>query len=864
MTQYFQIALRRWVAMVERFPVAIVLAILVITGLAAFYSFHNFRINSDLGSLIKPSSSTRWYAQNEVYKKAFPQYQDTTLVVVSSVSAAGAHEAGEELYRRFSENDNFTDVFAPGFDQFFVDRALYGAPVEGVKRLSEAVEESIPELKALYQSPTIPEFIAQLEDRLRSDAKIDTLSDTTKEQLDTFADAVDLIKAGEAPTLALVEPLRPRDTEEIHYQLIVLKSKQIFSEELPNKVIIHNIRDVIKAAPIPANVDVRVTGEVALANDEISAGLGGVELAGTLSLVLLALILGLGIRSISVISAIFAMLAVGIVWTSAFASFAVGSYNTLSLIFLVMFFGLGVDFAVHYCLRVMEAVQKNTVESRSSAAVEAAGDIGSALALCSITSGIAFLAFLPTAYKGLAELGIISAGGMIIAFLLSVSLFPAWFALFGTGVRKTSGRGEKLRGYSMPNLPPKMVLVVSAVIGISAAWYSTHLRFDYSVLAMHDESTEAMSTMLEMQSHEIVTDYSISVLVDAEADVDELINNLLALESVAKVKLPEQYLPKFQDIKYGYMQPVAEKLQQFDEPAKTLPLNIEKSRASIVSLDTYLQEDASYVFYDEDEAYIQRALAAVSDLEKHTEYWQSFQNGIASGITHDTETLNRWLAQKPYGLDDLPSSLKDRLVAPDGRYLINVVPAEDMTDRAKTDQFISEVVAVAPNVAGRTIVEWGVGNVVVASFLEASTISIVCIFILLVLYFRGIKLPILVLIPLVLTTLLVFTFIVATGLTLNMANILVVPLIFGLGVDTGVHVVHRYLLSSSVAELLRSSTSKAVFISALTTIGTFMSLSFSAHKGAASVGLLLSISITLLLFTTFIVLPALLAVFARK
>jgi len=98
------------------------------------------------------------------------------------------------------------------------------------------------------------------------------------------------------------------------------------------------------------------------------------------------------------------------------------------------------------------------------------------------------------------------------------------------------------------------------------------------------------------------------------------------------------------------------------------------------------------------------------------------------------------------------------------------------------------------------------------------------------------------------------------GLTLNMANILVVPLIFGLGVDTGVHVIHRFRMSRSLSDALASSTSRAVVISGLTTIGTFASLSLSPHKGAASIGVLLSLAISILLITTFVALPAMLAV----
>ena len=94
---------------------------------------------------------------------------------------------------------------------------------------------------------------------------------------------------------------------------------------------------------------------------------------------------------------------------------------------------------------------------------------------------------------------------------------------------------------------------------------------------------------------------------------------------------------------------------------------------------------------------------------------------------------------------------------------------------------------------------------------------------------------------------------------LNMASILVMPLIFGLGVDNGIHVVDRYLGDHDVDHLLHSSTPRAVLLSTLTTIGAFAALSFSPHAGTASIGMLLTISVGFLLIFTIFLLPVLLS-----
>ena len=165
--------------------------------------------------------------------------------------------------------------------------------------------------------------------------------------------------------------------------------------------------------------------------------------------------------------------------------------------------------------------------------------------------------------------------------------------------------------------------------------------------------------------------------------------------------------------------------------------------------------------------------------------------------------------------------------------------------------------------AGRTVVEWGVGGVVVEAFAHAAAIALAGIALVLAVYFRGLLLPALVLVPIALSMLITAAVMQLTGITLNMANILVVPLIVGLGVDTGIHVVDRWRQSDDLTALAASSTPRAVLISGLTTLGTFASLSLSPHGGAASIGLLLTIAIGTMLVVTFGLLPALLEVCGR-
>ena len=177
-------------------------------------------------------------------------------------------------------------------------------------------------------------------------------------------------------------------------------------------------------------------------------------------------------------------------------------------------------------------------------------------------------------------------------------------------------------------------------------------------------------------------------------------------------------------------------------------------------------------------------------------------------------------------------------------------------------RFTTDVMAVVPEITGRPVLDLGIGDIVITAFQTAILIAVLVIFLILLITLRSLVDSILVFIPLAMTAMLTLSVSVLMDLPLNMANVVVIPLIFGLGVDNGIHIVKRFHLSSNVEALMHSSTPKAVFLSNLTTLGTFSALSFSSHQGIYSIGILLTIALTSLIFLTLVSLPALLATFS--
>ncbi len=844
-----------WVGFCERHATKVLILTTLLTLIAAGISWRYSSIDSDLSKLIKPSDALPWYRDDVAYKAAFPQSQQTALIVVSGRDGAGVEAVGANLVERLDSQEQFEFVFAPAIDPEFTRYRPYFLEIEDLESWIEGVRYNYGVLLRLAESAGLANAAFIYADQVSAVPGL-----LLQHSLESIASSF----AQPPPTTIKFEGyphLVPGD-EQIHYTLIVAKGVQEHEKSLPNAQLVTLIHQIVDSTPRPDSVQIRVSGEIVLADEEIRAGLTGVGLAGSISLVLLLVILWLGVRSWRVIGGMFIMLLVGVTLTLAFATLAIGSFNALALIFVVMFFGLSVDFAVHFILRIRESTLPAASRDGSggesgrafvSAGMEAAREVGPALVLCMATSTIAFLSFVPTPYRGLAELGIISAGGMVIALILTLTLIPAWFTRFGISHKALPTLNA---GFRPDRLNPGLVIIVTLLLAVAASWAVKDLRFDYSVLALRDETTEAMSTLLELQSNDVVTDYSISVIADDLAGARQLKQRLEALPEVGDVSMPEDWIPDQQNRKRKLLEPLVSQLASI---GTVLPAEYSEALPEAVETLREIRTDVRAKNLIEFDAFV----AGLEALASQPETLAALNEELRLELIRELEFLTAQVAAQPFTLADLPEDLRARNITPDGGYLINVQPSTPLNDRDAIEQFVAAVSAVAPNIAGRTVVEWGVGGVVMNSFEQAITLSVTLILTLLVVYFRSISLALLVFVPLLLATLFSLAVAELVGLTLNMANILVVPLIFGLGVDTGIHVVHRFTREGSVTQLFQTTTARAVLISALTTIGTFFSLSFSPHKGAASIGLLLSIAISMMLLVTILVLTALLRIFGK-
>ncbi|MEM7077458.1 MAG: MMPL family transporter [Pseudomonadota bacterium] len=563
-----------WVNRVVQRPRLILAVVGLITIVAAWVAVTQFRMNSDLGDLIDQQSD--WRADFDRFEAAFPDLVRTGVIVVRSPSIKQLELTTTAILDELAARpDYFTAIAAPGAERFFRDHAMLYMDLDDLDDMADRLAEAQPWLTAVAETNSLAGVLRLVADGVENDAP--TGFDKV---LDLLGTSLQRLTAGEDATIWWTDEMFASD--EIRYQLIYVKAFSQFDVALPNAVFVAQLREVIAGLENHPDVDVWLTGELPLQHEEIEAAISGVSLAGWLSLALLFVVMLLGVRSGKIIAATFLMLLIGVIWTSALAMLTVGEYNTLSVVFIVMFFGLGVDFALHFSLRFQQAVNAH-VPDVAVALQDSASSVGRAIVLCTLTTAIGFLGFVPTDYRGLADLGTISAGGMLVACFLALTFLPAFYMVSGAPKAHLMNLPTSDRVVAWLVRRRRPVVICVCIVGAFAAWQTSQAKFDYSTLALKDPNSQSMQALRLLQAEDLSTDYQLVVV--REAAVPKA--RLEALEEVEEVRTLLDFVPDEQEDKLYVLEDLQEMLWSALQPQRAEGVNqADNRRATAALIDT--------------------------------------------------------------------------------------------------------------------------------------------------------------------------------------------------------------------------------------------------------------------------------------
>ena len=648
-------------------------------------------------------------------------------------------------------------------------------------------------------------------------------------------------------------------------RLIIVKPRLLYDKLQPSRPAIEAIRAEATGLGLGGQrgVRVRLTGSAVIDHEELESVAEGAGVAGLVSLCLVATLLVWGLGSLRLVLAVLLTLIAGLAWTAAFAAAAIGHLNLISVAFAVLFIGLGVDFGIHFSLRYREEIDIG--RAHAEALKRAAGGVGDALSLCAVAAAIGFLSFLPTDFVGVSELGLISGAGMFIALFASMTLLPALLTLM------PPAPGNPGRRQAPPPVLQRAVRrhgrkITRGALGLGLAALAAlpFARFDFDPLNLKDPAAESMQTFRDLERQGERSPYAIEILA---ADLDEaaaLAVRLEALDVVDEALTLHDFVPQDQEEKLAIIDEMALFLSPLSmAPDVVAPPGDDERRASLARFRSSLETLVSARADDPLAAPAGRLGRALARFETASgldgEAWRRLEEALVGSLPKRLDELRRALDARPATLDDLPQSLRGRRLAADGRARVQVYPADDISDQGALRRFVAAVRGVSPGATDTPVIILEAGEAVVAAFRQATVTALVLISALLLVLLRSLRDSALVLAPLLLAGLLTVATTVLLDLPFNFANVIVLPLLLGLGVASGVHLVLRSRRDAGAEGLLGTSTPRAVLFSALTTVGSFGSLAMSSHPGTASMGLLLTIAIAYTLLSALVVLPAMLA-----
>jgi hopanoid biosynthesis associated RND transporter like protein HpnN len=612
------------------------------------------------------------------------------------------------------------------------------------------------------------------------------------------------------------------------------------------------IREIVSQLGLQAKFGAQtsLTGPVIISDNQFAGVHEGAALNGVVTGVIILIILGIALRSIGLVAAVVVTLAVGLVMTAAGGIFMVGALNPISLAFAVLFVGLGADFAIQYTVRYR--AERHDFGKLDEALIGSAAWVGIPLSLAAGAAAAGFLSFTPTAYRGLAQLGIIAGFGMVVAYVLSLTLLPVLIRVFGAP--------PEPKPLTLPALASAdaflkrhriWVVSITVLIVLAGLPALTRLQFNFDPLALENQSSPALRSILRLAKDLPLKTARLLVAPEQTASV---VTKLGALPEVAATWTIDSFVPVDQDKKLEAIGKAKETL----EPAlhatpRTPPSDAENVTALQQGVHS-LEGIASQQGAGADAA---RRLANAMQTLSQADQAQRARatDAFIRPLQQDLDDIGQSLTAEGVTRQTLPADLVRDWVADDGRMRIEVWPKGNVNDNATVGRFARAVLAVEPTATGEAIgsIEWGA--TIVEAFIEAMVLALISIAILLWLVLRRITDVLVTLIPLMVAGLITLEICALANFQLNYANIIALPVLLGIGVAFKIYYVTAWRRGES--NFLESVLTRAVFYSTLLTATAFGSLWVSNQPGISSMGKLLALSLVCTLTSAALFQPAL-------
>jgi uncharacterized protein len=858
--------------------------------------------------------SNKKYHRNFLqFKKEFPQ-QDDLVVVVESENAEKNRQFVERLGSRLEaarikvpiapaskemvETNLFTDVLYKGDLQMLGNKALLFASENDVSELKKTLQDYRPfiqkfstasNLVSLFDMVNAQFRTAKREDNAENESMVKALP--ALERIVSQATA-SLRRPGTPPSPGITALFDPTGEAEKDIYITFASGRiYLVTAHAPRPIngvdlnadAVERLRVLVEQTKVEVpGLNVGITGEPVLEIDEMNQSQSDTTIASVAALIICALIFIYGYQETGRPVKATICLIVGLAYTLAFATITVGHLNILTITFVPILIGLAIDFGVHLITRYEEELRHG--KSEEEALTKAMVFTGQGIFTGAFTTAGAFLAMAFTNFKGIQEMGIICGGGLLVCLIPMLTLLPV-LLLRGKQNVIDHAHGDvpdtRARIENIWLKRPVTTLIVTVALTTAATTQLPKLYFDYNLLNMQSAGLPAVEfeqKLIDSASKSVLFAAIVATNVDQAVKLEEEIKKLPVVAEKDGVDSIARFIAADQTAQLKLVGEIKKQLAgiEFKEPDKR-PVDVEELSRTFYSLNGYIGNALEEIGTNEPALSLQfRSLRnSIAELRKsmldgndarkeaHAKKLAVFQQALFNDIRNTFDALKNQDNSSPLRIPDLPQALRDRFVGVTGKILLQVYPKKDVWVRANQEEFIKVLEKIDKNVTGTPVQLYHYTDLLKNSYEEAALYALGAIVILTLIHFRTLSSVLLALIPVLIGSVWLGGMMGFMGVPLNPANIMTLPLVIGIGVTNGIHILNRFA-EEQTPSILAKSTGKAVFVSGLTTIAGFGSLILAKHRGIHSLGAVMAVGVTTCMIAALTFLPAILNLMLRR
>jgi uncharacterized protein len=864
---------------------------LLLASVAVTVGFLQFDMNQD--NLV--GRNLKYHRNYLALQNEFPHQGNDLAVVVESGDEEKNRQFVERLALKMAPETNlFLNIFYQQDFAVLGTKALFFVPTNDLASIQAKLRDDFPFIQKFTQTTNLVTFFEQINTAFRTtpheaNAQTESLAQSLPvlTRILTQANAA-MQMPGQPPSPGVAALFGSDNVTNVYITLnggrIFLLTTHAPNDELVGQAIQLLRRLIQQTKEEVPGVNVGLTGQPVLDYDQMTQSEKDITLASIASLFLCALIFIYGYNETGRPVKATICLLVGMAYTLGFATLTIGHLNVLTITFVPMLIGLAIDYGVHLITRYEEELRHG--RSREEALAKAMIYTGQGIFTGSLTTAGAFLAMAFTNFKGIQEMGIICGGGLLLCLIPMMTLLPVLLLRGRQNVIDHQHTEDQTRArienYWLQR--PGLVMGITVALGALAYTqiYQGKVRFDYNLIELQSRGLPSVvfAQKLTHADKSTLAGAIVATNLDQAIALEERLKNLT--NTVADVEPPtgmlEDFIEKNQIQKLGLIRGIKETVAPLEfSPPDPHPVVISNLSLTLfgtlgyagmaledtnVSNDPVLKQQFAALQQSIQNLRITMLTGDTNSLAAHANKLAAFQQALFNDVRETFRSLQNQDVSAPLQLDDLPATLRDQFVGKTGKILLQVFPKHDVWQRANQEAFVTDMRTVDPNATGTPVQFYEYETLMRDSYVQAAWYSLIAIAIMVLIHFRSLTAMILALLPVGIGTLWLAGLMGWFDIPFNLANIMTLPLVIGIGVTNGVQILNRFA-EEKTPNILARSTGKAVLVSGLTAIAGFGSLMLAKHQGIYSLGCVMAVGITTCMIAGLTFLPALLNLLGR-